>query len=256
MRVTSDLDSWSEMKHDGDGYSVYCKRGKKGGVMEDRYAVVLGLQGDSKQAFFGVFDGHGGAEAAEFAAKHLEKNVMNEVLSKASDKKIEEAVTEGYLATDSEFLKKDTKGGTCCVTALIHKGDLVVSNVGDCRAVMSLGGVAETLTADHRPSLLYERKRIQNLGGYLDCSHGVWRVHGSLAVSRAIGDGHLKEWVIAKPETKVGNQEAVNIVRPLCVGVDKPEASFACKKLVDLSLIRGSRDDISIIVVQLAQFVP
>ena len=33
--------------------------------------------------------------------------------------------------------------------------------------------------------------------------HGVWRIQGSLAVSRGIGDRHLKQWVIAEPETKV-----------------------------------------------------
>lgn len=86
---------------------------------------------------------------------------MKEV-SKRSDE-IEDAVKEGYLATDSEFLKKDIRGGSCCVTAFVHDGDLVVSNAGDCRAVMSRGGVAEALTVDHRPSLVEERERIENL---------------------------------------------------------------------------------------------
>lgn len=40
-------------------------------------------------------------------------------------------------------------------------------------------------------------------GGYVDCSKGVWRLQGSLAVSRGIGDSHLKQWVIAEPETTV-----------------------------------------------------
>lgn len=40
-------------------------------------------------------------------------------------------------------------------------------------------------------------------GGYVDCCNGVWRIQGSLAVSRGIGDRNLKQWVIAEPETKV-----------------------------------------------------
>lgn len=34
------------------------------------------------------------------------------------------------------------------------------------------------------------------------CNNGVWRVQGSLAVTRGIGDAHLKRWVIAEPETR------------------------------------------------------
>lgn len=37
----------------------------------------------------------------------------------------------------------------------------------------------------------------------MDCCHGVWRIQGSLAVSRGLGDRHLKPWVIAKPDTKI-----------------------------------------------------
>lgn len=259
---------------DEDGYSVYCKRGRRVS-MEDRYSAAVGLGDDSRQAFFGVFDGHGGAKAAEFAAKNLNKNIADR-LRGGSEEEIVEAVKDGYLTTDVEFLKEDVSGGACCVTALIQKGNLVVSNAGDCRAVMSRGGVAEALTSDHRPSRLDERERIETTGGYVDCCRGVWRIQGSLAVSRSIGDRQLKEWVIAEPETKVltinpeceflmlasdglwdkvTNQEAVDIVRPLCVGVDKPELFSACKKLVDLSIRRGSMDDTSVMIIQLGRFV-
>lgn len=244
--------------------------------MEDRYLAALNLQGDSKQAFFGVFDGHGGAKAAQFAADNLEKNILDEVVRRDNDGEIEEAVKHGYLSTDSDFLKEDSRGGSCCVTALIRNGNLVVSNVGDCRAVMSRGGAAEALTSDHRPSREDERERIENLGGYVDLCHGVWRIQGSLAVSRGIGDRHLKQWVIAEPETKVvriqpqheflilasdglwdkiSNQEAVDTVRPLFVGVDKPEPLFACKKLVEIAASRGSFDDISVMLVQLGCYI-
>lgn len=44
-------------------------------------------------------------------------------------------------------------------------------------------------------------------GGYVDYCRGTWRLQGSLAISRGIGDAHLKEWVIPVPETKVVNIE-------------------------------------------------
>ncbi|CAK9164189.1 unnamed protein product [Ilex paraguariensis] len=263
-----------EMEIDGDGYSVYCKKGRRE-AMEDRYSAVVGLQGDSKQAFFGVFDGHGGALAAEFAAEKLDKYILDEV-GKRDENEIEEAVKDGYLKTDTEFLKGELRGGSCCVTVLIRRGNLVVSNAGDCRAVMSRGGIAEALTSDHRPSRNDEKDRIETLGGYVDCcSNGVWRIQGSLAVSRGIGDRHLKQWITAEPETKilriksdheflilasdglwdkVTNQEAVDITRAMCLGIDKPEPLSACKKLVDLSVSRGSADDISVMLIQLGRF--
>ncbi|PSS09499.1 Protein like [Actinidia chinensis var. chinensis] len=271
--ATPAVDGTQVTEVDGDGYSVCCKRGRRE-AMEDRYSAVVNLQGDPKQAFFGIFDGHGGAKAAEFAAENLNKNILNEV-GRRGGQELEEAVKFGYLNTDSEFLKEDIHGGSCCVTALIRKGQLVVSNAGDCRAVMSRGGVAEALTSDHRPSRDDEKDRIENLGGFVDCCHGVWRIQGSLAVSRGIGDGHLKQWVTAEPETKilriepvyeflilasdglwekVTNQEAVDIARPLCVGIQKPELLSACRKLAALSVSRGSKDDISVMLIQLGRF--
>lgn len=41
----------------------------------------------------------------------------------------------------------------------------------------------------------------------MDLCRGVWRIQGSLAVSRGIGDQHLKQWVIAEPETTIINIE-------------------------------------------------
>ena len=92
----------------------------------------------------------------------MEKNILDEVVRRDKTR-LKEAVKEGYLKTDDEFHKEDVTGGTCCVTALIQNGNLVVSNAGDCRAVMSRDGVAEALTSDHRPSREDERNRIETL---------------------------------------------------------------------------------------------
>ncbi|XP_010542664.1 PREDICTED: probable protein phosphatase 2C 25 [Tarenaya hassleriana] len=263
------------MERDGDEFSVYCRRGRRE-AMEDRFSAITSVHGDPKQAIFGVFDGHGGAKAAEFAAKNLDRNILEGVVGRRGELGITEAVRHGYLTTDTDFLKeKEGRGGSCCVTALVRDGNLVVANAGDCRAVMSVGGVAQPLTSDHRPSREDERNRIESTGGYVDTFNGVWRIQGSLAVSRGIGDGHLKQWVIAEPETqilriepgheflilasdglwdKVSNQEAVDIVRPICLGTGRPLLS-ACKKLAELSASRGSFDDISVMVIRLRRFI-
>jgi protein phosphatase 1L len=116
------------------------------------------------QALFGVFDGHGGSEAAEFCLKNIGQFIIDE-LEKREGQSSEaiEVVRKGYLRTDDEFLKGDTRGGACCLTALLHKGDLVISNAGDCRAVLCRGGQAEALSFDHKLSRQDERERVEQL---------------------------------------------------------------------------------------------
>ncbi|KAG0481176.1 hypothetical protein HPP92_012034 [Vanilla planifolia] len=271
----------AEVEAESARYSVYCKRGRKRLEMEDRHSAMLNIGGDPQSAFFGIFDGHGGAKAAEFVSERIGDRILEGVTLRRSEKEeegrilLEIAVRKGYLKIDAEFLNQELGGGTCCVTALVRKGDLVISNSGDCRAVLSVSGAAEVLTSDHRLSRKDEKERIESLGGYVDCCRGVWRLQSSLAVSRGIGDSHLKQWVIPDPETrilriepnheflilasdglwdKVSNQEAVDVARPLCV-TPKPNVLSACRRLADLSIARGSVDDISVMIVQLGQFL-
>ncbi|XP_020087478.1 probable protein phosphatase 2C 32 [Ananas comosus] len=271
-------DGLGEVEAESARFSVYCKRGKRRLEMEDRHRASLDLRDDPQMAFFAIFDGHGGKKAAEFASENIGELIVEEVEKRGGEScsEIEEAVKIGYLKTDKEFLKAEESGGTCCVTALLRKGNLVISNAGDCRAVLSRAGKAEALTSDHRPSRADEKDRIENLGGYVDCYRGIWRVQGSLAVSRGIGDSSLKQWVIPEPETKtlkitpefeflilasdglwdtVSNQEAVDIARPLCMENDKSPLLSACKVLANLSASRGSRDDISVMIIQLQHFI-
>lgn len=118
------------------------------------------------QAFFGIFDGHGGSKASQFASENLGDRILEETTTGKGEEqniKIEEAVRNGYLRTDVEFMNENVKGGTCCVTAFVRDGDLIVSNAGDCRAVMSFSGAAKALTSDHRPSREDEKERIESL---------------------------------------------------------------------------------------------
>ncbi|XP_047069781.1 probable protein phosphatase 2C 32 [Lolium rigidum] len=268
-----------EVAEQGDGFAAYCRKGKgrKRVEMEDRHVAAVALGGDRGQALFGVFDGHGGKSAAEFAAGNMAR-IMAEELKRGGG--AEEAARRAYLRTDQEFSCSSAEdveapsGGACCVTALLRESgngrrQLVVSGAGDCRAVLSRGGRAEALTDDHRASRRDERDRIEALRGglVLNC-RGVWRVQGSLAVTRGIGDAHLKPWVVAEPETatvdvddrcdllilasdglwdKVGNQEAVDVAAAACSG----GLPAACRRLVEMAAARGSTDDISVLVINL-----
>jgi protein phosphatase 1L len=94
-------------------------------------------------------------------------------------------------------------------------------------------------------------------------------------VSRGIGDTHLKQWVVADPDSrtllvdpqceflllasdglwdKVDNQEAIDIAGPHCISNDKASSVDACRRLVETAVSRGSTDDISVLIVQLQKF--
>lgn len=263
-----------EIEEEGRDYCLASKKGKRE-VMEDGYGVMVDIQGDPQQAFFTVIDGHGGRAAVDYVAENLGKNIVKALEniedSKHGDNQLQQAIHGGYLVTDEGFLSKDVSSGACAASVLLKDGELHAANVGDCRVVLSRNGVAEPLTNDHRLCREDERSRIENSGGYVHCINGVWRVQGSLAVSRAIGDLHLKEWIISEPEIKklhltsdckflimasdglwdklVNDQEAVDLV------LREKNPLESCKKLVDLSTNRGNKDDITVMVINLQRFI-
>ncbi|XP_031503214.1 probable protein phosphatase 2C 74 [Nymphaea colorata] len=255
---------------EGSGYCVVGKKGRRR-VMEDGYGVITDVLEDPKQAFFGVFDGHGGRGAVDFVTEKLGRNILSATKDvQHAENGFREAIRTGYLTTDKDFLSQGVGSGACAATVLVENGNLHAANVGDCRVVLSRNGVAIPLTSDHRAERADERRRVENLGGYVDCINGVWRVQGSLAVSRAIGDVHMKEWVTCEPEIneitlssdceflimasdglwdKVSNQEAVDEV------MKNRSRTESCRKLVEMSSRRGNKDDITIMVVDLLKFM-
>ena len=47
-------DRWKEVVEEGEGYSVYCKRGKRE-AMEDRFKACVDFNGQNKQVSFDMF---------------------------------------------------------------------------------------------------------------------------------------------------------------------------------------------------------
>ncbi|CAN5957978.1 unnamed protein product, partial [Sphagnum jensenii] len=166
-------------------------------AMEDAHVCIDNLQthlgsedgGEAPGAFYGVFDGHGGKDAAFY----VKENVLQYILDDAAfPTAIEDAVKSAFLRLDDAFAKAcsvdhDLSSGTTAITALLSGRNLLVANAGDCRAVLCRTGNAVEMSRDHKPGCLIEKLRIEKVGGYVDDGY----LNGQLSVARAIGDWHM-----------------------------------------------------------------
>ena len=67
-------------------------------TMEDAHVVDL----NGKEAFLGVFDGHGGKEVAIYCGKHILEVLRDNMAFRAGD--IESALTETFFKLDENML--------------------------------------------------------------------------------------------------------------------------------------------------------
>lgn len=179
-------------------------------------------------AFFAVFDGHGGREAAQFARDYLWEFIKKQrgFWSK-DDEEVCTAIRKGFVACHHAMWKKlpewpktltglPSTSGTTASVVVIRGNRMYVAHVGDSAVVLGVQDDpsdqfirAVEVTQDHKPELPKERERIEGLGGSVIKKSGVNRVvwkrprltHNGpvrrstvidqipfLAVARALGD--------------------------------------------------------------------
>ncbi|GER53542.1 protein phosphatase 2c [Striga asiatica] len=267
--------------------------------------------------FFGVYDGHGGSQVANYCRDRIHfaledeliniKDVMVKDISRDPRQvQWENVFTSCFAKVDEEVSGKTSKTvpsegdddvdmsspiapetvGSTAVVAVVCSSHIIVANCGDSRAVLYRGKEAIALSIDHKPSREDEYARIEAAGGKVIQWNG-HRVFGVLAMSRSIGDRYLKPWIIPKPEVMfvprardddcliiasdglwdvMSNEEVCELARkriliwhkkngmsPLVErgrGVD-PAAQSAAEYLSNVALQKGSKDNISVIVVDL-----
>jgi serine/threonine protein phosphatase PrpC len=239
-------------------------------TMEDAHATYV----NEHMAFFGLYDGHGGRNVADFAASYLHKALVNHFKESSLDEySIPSLLHQAFLTTHTQLdhlLGTALHQGCTALTSLIYKNTLYVANAGDSRAVLCRKGKAIELSTDHKPNRPDEKERIEKQGGNVTM-RSVARVNGILAISRALGDKALNPYVIPDPEITItpltpddqfiimacdgvwdviDNQEAVNVVRQ-ALAVDSPNLESAAEELKNHALIKGSRDNISVILIDL-----
>uniref|UniRef100_A0A8C4NH57 Protein phosphatase 1E n=1 Tax=Eptatretus burgeri TaxID=7764 RepID=A0A8C4NH57_EPTBU len=169
--------------------------------MEDRHVIfqdlnaLFGLEDEEEQAYFAVFDGHGGVDAATYAATHLHVLMTRE---EAFGTKPCEALGRAFRQADQGFVLKAKRESLRCgstgVVTLMRGKTLHVAWLGDSQVTLVRCGNAVELMMPHKPDREDEKKRIEALGGCV-IWFGAWRVNGTLSVSRAIGDAEHKPYI-------------------------------------------------------------
>ncbi|GFU19861.1 protein phosphatase 1D [Nephila pilipes] len=165
--------------------------------MEDAFVVAYQQTEDKKDleyAFFGIFDGHGGREAAQYAKNNLLDNIVTlKQFWQDDDDMVLSAIRDGFLNTHLAMWKEvenwpktasglPSTAGTTASVAFIRKGKLYTGHVGDSRIVIGLKEQgseeweAESLTVDHKPECPQEKQRILESGGLVMNKSGVERV--------------------------------------------------------------------------------
>lgn len=241
-------------------------------------------------AFFAVYDGHGGTQAADFLRQFLHSNIVNHVDFKENPEK---AIKEGFSLTEKQFTECVCEGnrsihgvGSTAVIALIATSPsgttLYVAHVGDSEAILCRKGKVMALTEPHQLKNTKERERVEQAGGviYKDrLGHPIWNPNVmSIAVTRAFGDLYFKlpeytegkqSGLIAEPEilkipittdddflllASDGFWDVVSKDSAVDFVMSQPkdyDVNQICKGLTDYAMRERTLDDTTVLVVKL-----
>ncbi|KAK3232308.1 hypothetical protein Dsin_004189 [Dipteronia sinensis] len=188
-------------------------------LLEDHSQLESGplssLESGPQGTFVGIYDGHGGPEAARFVNKRLFDNIKTihgAEFTSENHGMSADVITKAFLETEEEFLTlvrnqwqikpQIASVGSCCLVGVICSGLLYIANAGDSRVVLGRldDDVKEVkavqLSYEHNASIESVREELHSLHPddpqIVVLKHKVWRVKGIIQISRSIGDAYLK----------------------------------------------------------------
>lgn len=187
---------------------------------QDSHNTILNY--DENTSFFAVYDGHCGAEIAQYCSKYLPDFLKNSKRYKKGEK-LEEALSDSFIRFDESLLRKKKElschdcGCTAVVALIREKKYLYVANAGDSRCVVCRDGQAIEMSFDHKPENVIEKERISKAGGYIKRNYVYLSnekniTNIGLNLSRSIGDHRFKknknvnkQIITSLPEVKLLN---------------------------------------------------
>ncbi|KAL1549086.1 putative protein phosphatase 2C 65 [Salvia divinorum] len=203
--------------------SMYTQQGRKG-VNQDAMTVWERFSGERDLFFCGVFDGHGpsGHKVSHYVRDFLPAKISQLYREPTASDDDEDPnslflswkarLTKCFHDMDDQLEKESSVESYCSGTTsvcVLKKGEhLIISNLGDSRAVLCKRGdsneaVAEQLTVDLKPNVPSEAKRIISCQGRVQAmeeEQNVYRIWmpdedcPGLAMARAFGDFCLKDY--------------------------------------------------------------
>lgn len=227
--------------------------------------------------FFAVFDGHG--KGGDLISGFLRDNYFSTFKRMSQGKELDQVLFTNVLADIEQGLDIRLLGrysGSTAVTAFIFNEDggrrvLKVANTGDSRAILVQKKGFKILSEDHSPDLEREKERVLSAGGIIRDVDGVQRVGGCLAMTRSVGDFDIGG-IISRPDIVtyeltdddlylvlasdglwdvIKNEGVAGFVN------EKQKLGWSAEKiarfLVKQAFERGSKDNITVIVVKLAE---
>jgi serine/threonine protein phosphatase PrpC len=230
--------------------------------------------------YFAIFDGHNGKQVSLYLKDHFHKILFDGLKNisftndyKSNNEKILFSIKKSFEIIDKDIINnkniKDDIGSTATIFLLYRdpfdnsKKILITANVGDSKGFLINKEKIKQITKDHNCSDASEVERIKKKGGVVFQG----RVFGTLILTRSLGDKEMKQYgVLAKPYcySSIINENVLYLI----VGSDgawdvlpseqlfelskeKMSSKDFAKKIVKISIEKGSVDNISCLVIKL-----
>lgn len=257
-------------------YEMCAKQGLRPN-MEDQHCHIpylnelINLSSEQRISFYSIYDGHGGQHVAEYLSRSLHYKIIEH---SEFDHNFAKALKDSYMSTQEDLekvyqkFKYPASVGSTSLTIFFKGNKMLVGWAGDSMAALFTNKKDFMVMDPHKPFQEKEKKRIENLGGYVSDEDGVTRVNGAVAVSRSFGNFKHSSII---PEADVnefdleGNEEFlilacdglwdvmdVQNIRKFAQAYKRKHSGYVgiSEALVNNALKLGSTDNVSVIFVE------